>query len=99
VEIRQSRFLEALMQIQNVQRGSLWIRRGDGCICSEATGPMRDKVGLFKAARGGTVFLDEIGDMPLGRNMNRCVESGLFREDLYFRLNVLPLVMPPLRNR
>ena len=33
------------------------------------------------------------------RNMTRCVESGLFREDLYFRLNVLPLVMPPLRSR
>jgi transcriptional regulator with GAF, ATPase, and Fis domain len=97
------------------------------------TGATRDKVGLFEAARGGTVFLDEIGDMPLGlqakilhvlqsneikplgstefrrvdmrilsatnRNMTRCVESGLFREDLYFRLNVLPLVMPPLRSR
>jgi len=97
------------------------------------TGAARDKVGLFEAARGGTVFLDEIGDMPLGlqakilhvlqsneikplgstefrrvdmrilsatnRNMTRCVESGLFREDLYFRLNVLPLVMPPLRSR
>ena len=97
------------------------------------TGAGRDKVGLFEAARGGTVFLDEIGDMPLGlqakilhvlqsseikplgstefrrvdmriisatnRNMIRCVESGLFREDLYFRLNVLPLVMPPLRSR
>ena len=97
------------------------------------TGATRDKVGLFEAARGGTVFLDEIGDMPLGlqakilqvlqsseikplgttefrrvdirilsatnRNMPRCVESGMFREDLYFRLNVLPLVMPPLRSR
>ncbi len=97
------------------------------------TGAARDKEGLFEAARGGTVFLDEIGDMPLGlqakilhvlqnneikplgstefrrvdmrvlsatnRNMNRCVESGQFREDLYFRLNVLPLVMPPLRSR
>jgi len=97
------------------------------------TGAARDKVGLFEAAQGGTVFLDEIGDMPLGlqakilhvlqnneikplgstefrrvdmrilsatnRDMTRCVESGLFREDLYFRLNVLPLVMPPLRSR
>jgi transcriptional regulator with GAF, ATPase, and Fis domain len=97
------------------------------------TGAGRDKVGLFEAARGGTVFLDEIGDMPLAlqakilhvlqsneikplgstefrkvdmriisatnRNMTRCVESGLFRQDLYFRLNVLPLVMPPLRSR
>jgi len=97
------------------------------------TGAIWDKVGLFEAVRGGTVFLDEIGDMPLGlqakilhvlqsneikplggtefrsvdmriiaatnRNLSRSIETGQFREDLYFRLNVLPLVMPPLRER
>ncbi len=97
------------------------------------TGATRDKVGLFEAVRGGTVFLDEIGDMPLGlqakilhvlqsnevkplgatefrmvdmriiaatnKTLNASIESGHFRGDLYFRLNVLPLVMPPLRDR
>jgi transcriptional regulator with GAF, ATPase, and Fis domain len=97
------------------------------------TGATQDKVGLFQAVRGGTVFLDEIGDMPLGlqakilnvlqsnevkplgsteshrvdmrvisatnRNLTRSIERGHFREDLYFRLNVLPLVIPPLRDR
>ncbi len=97
------------------------------------TGATGDKVGLFQAVRGGTVFLDEIGDMPLGlqakilnvlqssevkplgssefrkvdmrvisatnKNLTRSIETGQFREDLYFRLNVLPLVMPPLRER
>jgi len=97
------------------------------------TGATKDKVGLFQAVRGGTVFLDEIGDMPLGlqakiltvlqsneikplgsaeshkvnmriiaatnRNLTSGIERGHFREDLYFRLNVLPLVMPPLRDR
>jgi two-component system, NtrC family, nitrogen regulation response regulator GlnG len=97
------------------------------------TGAAHDKIGLFEAARGGTVFLDEIGDMalalqakilhvlqsgeikPLGgtefrkadmrvvaatnRNLLRRIEAGAFREDLYFRLNVLPLEIPPLRER
>jgi len=97
------------------------------------TGATKDKVGLFQAVRGGTVFLDEIGDMPPGlqakilnvlqsndvkplgsteshkvdmriiaatnKNLTQGIERGHFREDLYFRLNVLPLVMPPLRER
>jgi len=97
------------------------------------TGAYRDKIGLFEAAAGGTVFLDEIGDMstdlqaallrvlqdneikPLGGNVSRKVDvrivsatnkdlrrgidEGTFREDLFFRLNVLPLVVPPLRDR
>ena len=97
------------------------------------TGAYRDKVGLFEAAQGGTVFLDEIGDMstdlqaallrvlqdneikPLGGNVARKVDvriisatnknlrqgirEGSFREDLFFRLNVLPVVVPPLRER
>ncbi len=97
------------------------------------TGATRDKAGLFEAAQGGTVFLDEIGDMPLhlqarilrvlqnseikplGSNTTRKVDvrilsatnkdlreaiaDGGFREDLYYRLNVLPLHLPPLRER
>ncbi len=97
------------------------------------TGATQDKVGLFEAARGGTVFLDEIGDMPLAlqakilhvlqsgevkplgstdfrkvdmriiaatnRELPQSIDAGGFREDLFFRLNVLPLNMPPLRNR
>ncbi len=89
--------------------------------------------GKLKLANGGTVFLDEIGDMtplaqtkilraietkqvyPLGgrkgisldvrlavatnRNLERMVEAGTFREDLYYRLNVLQIQLPPLRER
>jgi transcriptional regulator with GAF, ATPase, and Fis domain len=97
------------------------------------TGADRDKTGLFEAAEGGTVFLDEIGDMapplqakilrliqnseikPLGgaaartvdvriisatnKDLAKAIEAGEFREDLFYRLNVLPLVLPPLRER
>ena len=97
------------------------------------TGALSDKVGLFEAAHGGTIFLDEIGDMsvdlqasllralqdgeikPLGstgsrkvdvrvisatnKDLGRAIATGSFRQDLFFRLNVLPLEMPPLRQR
>lgn len=97
------------------------------------TGAARDKIGLFEAAEGGTVFLDEIGDMPaqlqarilrviqegevkpLGgtrpkkvdarivsatnRDLKSEIEQSRFREDLFYRLNVLPLHIPPLRER
>lgn len=91
------------------------------------------KMGLFELAHNGTIFLDEIGDAPLGiqaallrvlqerqvmrvggnrvipinvrviaatnRNLNSMVSKGDFREDLYYRLNVLPLNIPNLRER
>lgn len=97
------------------------------------TGADSDKVGLFEAAEGGTVFLDEIGDMALGlqakilrvlqsnevkpvgstatrnvnvrivsatnRNLVESIKRGGFREDLFYRLNVLPLEVPPVRER
>ena len=97
------------------------------------TGAMAAKPGKFEAADGGTVFLDEIGDVPaaiqvkllrvlqereierLGSNKTRhndvrvlaatnvdlrmALENGTFREDLYYRLNVLPMNIPPLRDR
>lgn len=98
------------------------------------TGGRREgKPGLFETARGGTVFLDEIGDMPLtsqakilrvmqeqcvrrigataeipvdvriltatNRTLERLVEEGHFRQDLYYRINVLPIHIPPLKER
>lgn len=97
------------------------------------TGADADKIGLFEAANGGTVFLDEIGDMPMtlqarilrviqeneikplggtaasqvdvriisatNRDLTKAIAEGEFREDLFYRLNVLPLRLPPLRER
>lgn len=97
------------------------------------TGAIADKKGLFEAADGGTIFLDEIGDItpklqaellrvldmgevrPVGgtaakkvdvrliaatnKNLELGVREGWFREDLYYRLNVFTVTMPPLRNR
>lgn len=97
------------------------------------TGAATSKRGLFEEASGGTVFLDEIGDLghnlqakllrvmddheirPLGgiqtkkidirfitatnRDIRRAVQDGLFREDLYYRINVVTLNLPPLRER
>jgi len=97
------------------------------------TGADKDKQGLFQAADGGTVFLDEIGDMPLNlqarilrvmqdgeikslgdprsrkvdvrvvsathRDLATAVANKSFREDLFYRLSVLPLHLPPLRER
>jgi DNA-binding NtrC family response regulator len=97
------------------------------------TGAQTSKPGKFEQADGGTVFLDEIGDVPaviqvkllrvlqereferLGSNktqhidvrviaatnqdLRRALEDGTFREDLYYRLNVVPMDIPPLRAR
>jgi len=97
------------------------------------TGAVADRIGRFELAHGGTIFLDEIGDMsldmqvkllrvlqervidPVGstrqipidvrviaathRDLEAEIQAGRFREDLYYRLNVLPVVTPPLRDR
>ncbi len=97
------------------------------------TGADRDREGKFSLARGGTVLLDEIGDMPLPlqakllrvleertfekvgdnrslpvdfrvivatyRDLAGLVAQGTFREDLYHRINVVPITIPPLRER
>jgi two-component system response regulator PilR (NtrC family) len=97
------------------------------------TGAVADRRGLFRSADGGTIFLDEVGDLPLAlqvkllrvlqersftpvgaqsqivvdvrivaatnRELEREVEAGNFREDLFYRLNVIRLQMPPLRER
>jgi transcriptional regulator with GAF, ATPase, and Fis domain len=97
------------------------------------TGAVSARVGKFQAAHGGTIFLDEIGDLPLAlqvkilrvlqervvtrvgdaheervdirilaathRDLAAMVRAGTFREDLFFRLNVVSLHLPPLRER
>jgi transcriptional regulator with GAF, ATPase, and Fis domain len=97
------------------------------------TGAIKDKPGRFELAQGGTLFLDDIDDVPLSmqvkllralqnrqvervggtrtipvnvriitgtkRDLKQLVTEGKFREDLYYRLNVLPIVLPPLRER
>ncbi|MFZ3156300.1 MAG: sigma-54 dependent transcriptional regulator [Smithella sp.] len=97
------------------------------------TGAYADKAGFFEMARGGTIFLDEIGELSpslqvkllrvvqertfrriggsedikvdvriisaTNQNLKEKVRKGEFREDLYYRLNVLPIHLPPLRER
>jgi two-component system response regulator AtoC len=97
------------------------------------TGAVRDKIGKFEAADQGTIFLDEIGTMPMhlqtkllrvlqeqevervgsnrpikldvriisatNQNLEEEVKAGNFRDDLFYRLNVIPLSLPPLRER
>ena len=97
------------------------------------TGAARDRAGLFEAADGGTVFLDEIGDMPMGtqagllrvlqkneikplgssrvqfiniriiaatnKDLVGMIRENRFRQDLYYRLSILPVHLPPLRER
>jgi DNA-binding NtrC family response regulator len=97
------------------------------------TGAIKDRPGRFELAEGGTIFLDDIDDVPMSmqvkllrvlqnrtierlggtrtipvnvrviagskRDLKQLVAEGKFREDLFYRLNVLPLTLPPLRER
>ena len=97
------------------------------------TGAITDRKGLFELAHGGTIFLDEIGEMPVAmqvkllrvlqegqirrvggsryinvdvrliastnRSLEDEVKKGTFREDLFYRVNVFPITLPPLRER
>jgi DNA-binding NtrC family response regulator len=104
-----------------------------GHVKGSFTGAVGSQEGLFQRARGGTIFLDEIGEMPLSlqpkllrvleektvlpvgsttpvkvnvrilaasnRDLKSEVEAGRFREDLYYRINVFEINIPPLRKR
>jgi len=97
------------------------------------TGAIKDKPGRFELADGGTIFLDEVGEMSLSvqvkllrvleeqefeslgdikstkvdvriiaatnKDLNQAIKEGKFREDLFYRLNVVPIFLPPLRDR
>jgi transcriptional regulator with PAS, ATPase and Fis domain len=114
-------------------RDSLFESQLFGHVKGAFTGAHRDSLGFFRAADGGTLFFDEIGDMqphiqakllrciqesavvPLGSStsvpvdvrivaatncdLRAMVEAGRFREDLFYRLNVIHLYVPPLRQR
>lgn len=104
-----------------------------GHIRGAFTGAHSARAGMFQLADGGTIFLDEVGDMPLvlqakllrvlqdrhvrpvgadraqpinvrviaatNKNLEKAVEKGGFREDLFYRLQVIPIHLPPLRAR
>ncbi len=104
-----------------------------GHVKGSFTGALEDRKGYFEMTDGGTIFLDEIGEMPLGTqarllrilengefipvgsskvkktnvrvvaatnvNLVEAIERRTFREDLYYRLSTVPIVVPPLRDR
>jgi two-component system response regulator AtoC len=104
-----------------------------GHVRGSFTGAIKDHRGLIEEADGGSLFLDEIGEIPLpvqvkllrflqegeirrvgdtkvrkfdvriiaatNRNLEEAIRDGIFREDLFFRLNVIPIFLPPLRER
>ncbi len=97
------------------------------------TGAVKSRKGYFEEADGGTIFLDEVGELPLSTqvrllrvletgeyikvgssqvmktnvrviaatnvNLQQAIHNGKFREDLYYRLNTVPIIVPPLRER
>ena len=104
-----------------------------GHVRGSFTGAVKDRAGRFETAEGGTIFLDEVGEIPLdiqnkllrilqekryervgddrtrranvrivaatNRDLKKAVAAGRFREDFYYRLNVFPIQVPPLRGR
>ena len=104
-----------------------------GHVRGSFTGAVKDRAGRFETAEGGTIFLDEVGEIPLdiqnkllrilqekryervgddrtrranvrivaatNRDLKKAIAAGRFREDLFYRLNVFPIQVPPLRER
>jgi transcriptional regulator with GAF, ATPase, and Fis domain len=104
-----------------------------GHVRGSFTGAVKDRAGRFEMAEGGTIFLDEVGEIPLdiqnkllrilqekryervgddrtrranvrivaatNRDLKKAAAAGRFREDLFYRLNVFPIQVPPLRDR
>jgi transcriptional regulator with GAF, ATPase, and Fis domain len=104
-----------------------------GHVRGSFTGAVKDRAGRFEMAEGGTIFLDEVGEIPLdiqnkllrilqekryervgddrtrranvrivaatNRDLKKATAAGRFREDLFYRLNVFPIQVPPLRDR
>ena len=104
-----------------------------GHVRGSFTGAVKDRAGRFETAEGGTIFLDEVGEIPLdiqnkllrvlqekryervgddrtrranvrivaatNRDLKKAAAAGRFREDLFYRLNVFPIQVPPLRDR
>jgi transcriptional regulator with GAF, ATPase, and Fis domain len=104
-----------------------------GHVRGSFTGAVKDRAGRFETAEGGTIFLDEVGEIPLdiqnkllrilqekryervgddrtrranvrivaatNRDLKKAVAAGRFREDLFYRLHVFPIQVPPLRER
>ena len=104
-----------------------------GHVKGSFTGAVKDRAGRFETAEGGTIFLDEVGEIPLdiqnkllrvlqekryervgedrtrranvrvvaatNRDLKKAATTGKFREDLFYRLNVFPIRVPPLRER
>jgi transcriptional regulator with PAS, ATPase and Fis domain len=104
-----------------------------GHVKGSFTDAVKDRIGRFEMADGGTIFLDEVAEMPLemqvqllrvlqegtferigesitrkvnvrviaatNKDINEQLQNGRFREDLFYRLNVIPIIVPPLRDR
>jgi len=134
IHARSSRSQQALVKVNCASiPQELFESEFFGHVKGAFTGAVRDRVGRFQLADGGTIFLDEVGEIPLelqakllrvlqenefervgddvthsvdvriiaatNRNLEQLVVEGRFREDLFYRLSVFPVEVPPLRER